>query len=157
MRRAPDRHDLSPRITVAIGLGLAVLTRPSAALKLEAAVHGSGSAIVGAAEPPTELEGLYSASPSHTRGRPCSTCKGSGRELCRAASAEPIVRTCVSSPVCSLEMRWDHEPDLPALSFLSRPLFGGRRVLQTDSRCRGSHGYALQGQPGEAASRPNAH
>jgi len=37
-------------VTVAIGLGLAVLTRPSAALKLEAAVHGSGSAIVGAAE-----------------------------------------------------------------------------------------------------------
>jgi hypothetical protein len=53
-------------VTVAIGLGLAVLTRPSAALKLEAAVHGSGSAIVGAAEPPTELA-IYILHHQHIR------------------------------------------------------------------------------------------
>jgi hypothetical protein len=44
-KKIPVAHQrvASPQVTVAIGLGLAVLTRPSAALKLEAAVHGSGS------------------------------------------------------------------------------------------------------------------
>ena len=83
MRRAPDRHDLSPRITVAIGLGLAALTRPSAALKLEAAVRGSGSAIVGAAEQPTELA-IYILYHHHIRVDGLVVrVKVSGRELCR--------------------------------------------------------------------------